>query len=115
MDVKITDGDIELLPDGAYMPISGLDEAIQHVRMAVLTNRGSFRYDRSFGLDFDAFSPEADDPAAQLDMLVKEAAADVGGVETEVLSYDAQTSTAQIKVSYRGSSAVTEVDFSGNI
>ena len=115
MDVKITDGDLELLPDGGYTPITGLEEAVQHVCMAMLTNRGEFRYDRAFGLDYDAFSPDEDNAAARLDMLLKEAAAHIGGVETEVLSYDAATSTASVKVSYHGRSAVTEVDISGNL
>lgn len=115
MDVKITGGDIALKPCGDYAYIKGIDEAVQRVRIAALTNKGRFIYDRTLGVDYDAFSPEEEQAAGKLDMLIKEAAADIGGVETEVLSYDAQNAVISIKVSYNGESAVTEVDISGNI
>ncbi len=115
MDVKITNGDIDLRADGAYRVISGLAEAIQRVRMVILTNRGSFIYDRRLGTDYGAFSPSEALPAEKLDMLIKEAAADIGGVETEVVSYDSQTSVVAVRVTYHGASAVTEVDISGNL
>ncbi len=115
MDVRITDGDIVPNDNGDYAYISGLDEAVQRVRMVVLTDKGSFLYDRNLGVNYDAFSPNDEDAAAKLDMLVKEAAVDIGGVETEVLSYDAQNAVAAVKVTYNGRSAVTEVNISGNL
>jgi len=115
MDVRITGGDIAILSDGDYASISGLDEAVQRVCMTMLTERGSFPYDRSLGVDYGAFGEDYDAPAARLDMLLKEAIADVGGVEAEVLSFTEASSIARIKVTYHGSSAVTEVDISGLI
>lgn len=115
MDAKIKDGDIMLRANGDYAAVSELDEAIQRVRTVALTDRGSFIYDRSLGVDYDAFSSDDEDPAAKLDMLFKEAAAGIGGVEIEVLSYDPASATVAIKVNYHGKSAVTEVDISGNI
>lgn len=115
MDVKITGGDIVLDSCGSYVYISGLDEAVQQVRMIALTSRGSFLYDRSLGMEYDAFSGEETDPVGKLDMLLKEAAAGLSGVDTEVLSYDPETDIMTIKVTYYGRSAVTEVDISGNI
>ena len=113
MDAKITDGDIALKLNGDFDTVIGLDEAVQRVRLAVLTKRGGFLYDRSLGVDYDAFSQNDADPAGRLDMLIKEGAAGLGGVDTEVMSFDAQTAVVRIKVTYNGSSAVTEVDISG--
>lgn len=114
MDVKIENGDIALMTNGDYKMIGDLDEAVQRVRMVMLTDRGTFVFDRTLGVDYDAFSPEEDDPAGKLDMLVKEAAADIDA-DVEVLSYDAQNAAAQVKVTYHGRTVVTEVDISGNI
>lgn len=113
MDVKIVDGDITMQANGDLMYIDGLDEAVQRVKMVVMTDKGTFLYDRNLGVDYDAFSDEEEDPVGKLDMLIKEAVADIGGVETKVLSYDA--ATVRIKVIYNGKAAVTEVDISGNI
>lgn len=115
MDVRINNGDIALRLNGDFERISGLDEAVQRVRMIALVSRGDFVYDRGFGVAYNAFSPDADNAADQLDMLIREGCADVGGVDTEVVSYDAGSAIVGIKVTYRGKSAVTEVDISGII
>jgi len=115
MDVRITDGDIAMASNGGVEYIGSLDEAVQRVRFVALTARGRFIYDRDLGVDYDALSAEDCVTADRLDMLLKEAAAPIGGVETEVLSYDANSSIMQIRVTHNGRSAVTEVDISGNI
>lgn len=115
MDVRIEDGDISLLAGGDYERIGGIDEAVQRVRMAALTNRGAFIYNRSLGVDYDAFLHDGADAVGRLDMLIKEATADIGGVRTEVVAFDEDTMTIDIKVTYNGRSAVTEVDISGII
>ena len=113
MDAKIENGDIALKPDGEYVTVSGIEEAVQRVRIAALTNRGSFCYDRSLGVDYDAFSAGESDPVGRLDMLIKEGCAAIAGVDVEVTAYDAQTSTVSVRVTYNGRTAVTEVDISG--
>lgn len=115
MDVRINNGDIALRLNGDFEMISGLDEAVQLVRTVALVKRGDFQYDRSLGVDYNAFSPDADNAADRLDMLVKEGVADIGGVDAQVISYDAENAVAGIKVTFRGRSAVTEVDISGII
>lgn len=115
MDAKIENGDIALRPNGDYEMIGGLDEAVQHVRTVALISRGDFVYHRGLGVDYNAFAPDADNAADQLDMLIKEAVADLCGVDAQVLSYDAENALAVIKVTFRGKSAVTEVDISGII
>lgn len=115
MDAKISGGDIALKLNGDFDTVSGLDEAVQRVRMVASTGRGSFPYNRLLGVDYDAFLPAEQNPAAKLDMLIKEGIADVGGVDAEVISYDAENNSVSIKVTYRGRSAVTEVDISGII
>lgn len=111
MDIRIENGDIVLNANGDYARIDDLDEAVQQVRAVVLTERGSFVYDRGFGVDYDAFDETHD--AARLDMLIREATADIAGVETEVLSYDAERRIVRLKVYYLGRSAETEVNLSG--
>ena len=115
MDIRIENGDIVLNANGDYARIDGIEEAVQRVRIAAMTDRGTFIYNRSLGIDRDAFSAIAENAAAQLDMLIREATADMDGVECEVISYDAENHNIVIKVSYRGRSAVTEVNVSGII
>ena len=115
MDAKIINGDIAVKSNGDYDTVSDLEEAVQRVRMVMMTDRGAFRYARGLGVDYDAFSVEEADPVAKLDLLLKEGIADIGGVDAEVLHYDPQTAAVGVRVSYHGRTAETEVDISGNI
>ncbi len=115
MDVRISNGDVAMKPNGDYAYLSGIDEAVQRVRMVAMTHRGAFVYDRGLGVDYDAFSVSEENPVGKLDMLIKEGIAGIGGVDAEVIAYDAQTSAVTVQVKYNGRTAVTEVDISGNI
>ena len=115
MDAKIENGDLVMTVNGGYAAVGGIDEAVQRVRLVMMTNRGAFLYDRRLGVDYDAFSPDEDDPVGKLDMLVKEGIADLGGVDAQVTGYDAQHAVVTVRVTYNGRAAVTEVDISGNI
>lgn len=113
MDTRIIDGDIAVKSNGDYAYISGLEEAVQQVRLIALTARGSFLYDRALGVDYDALGEDETDPVGKLDMLIREATSGMIGVETEALSYDVQAHIMTVKVTYYGKTAVTEVNISG--
>ena len=115
MDARIENGDIALRLNGDYDTVSGLDEAVQRVRMVMMTNRGTFLYRRGLGVDYDAFSPQEENPVGKLDMLIKEAIAGIDGVDAEALRYDAQNAIVGVRVTYNGRAAETEVDISGNL
>ena len=72
MDVRISDGDIAMLSSGSYEYITGIEEAVQRVRISALTVKGDFIYDRELGTDYSGLS--ADDPLLleKLDLLIKE-------------------------------------------
>lgn len=113
MDIKIINGDIPALSVGGDCYISGIYEAVQRVRITALTEKGKFRYDRELGVDYGTLS--TGDPlfVEKLDMLIKEACCDIGDTEVDVLSCPAASRVASIRVTYKGSPAVTEVDLSG--
>ena len=100
---------------GNYVRLGDLDARFQRAVIAMTVRHGTFIYNRSLGVDYDAFSHDEADAVGRLDMLIKEATADIGGVRTEVVAFDEDTMTIDIKVTYNGSSAVTEVDISGII
>lgn len=112
MDVLIHDGDTVLTSSGCPVYISGIDEALQRVRMLALTRRGTFIYDRALGTDYAALR-DGEQMTASLDMLLKEAAASMSGADVEVLSSDAAALTATVRVKYNEEERITEVDISG--
>ena len=111
MDVRISDGDIAMLSSGSYEYITGIEEAVQRVRISALTMKCDFIYDRELGTDYRGLS--ADDPllVEKLDMLIKESCSDICGTSVEVLSCD--DLTAIIRVTCQNSETTTEVDLSG--
>lgn len=113
MDVRISDGDIAMLSSGSYVYITGIEEAVQRVRISAMTMKGDFIYDRELGTDYSGL--RADDPllVQKLDMLIKESCSDIYGTSVEVLSCD--DLTAVIRVKCQNSETTTEVDISGII
>lgn len=115
MDVHILDGDIEMLSSGDYRYITSLEEAVQRVRISALTMKGDFIYDRSLGTDYSGLRADDDLFAEKLDMLIKEACADIHDTETSVVSCDTTDLLAVIRVRYQHQETTTEVDLSGII
>lgn len=113
MDVKISDGDIAMLSSGSYRYIAGLEEAVQRVRLAALTVKGDFIYDRELGTDYSGLSADDDLLVEKLDMLIKEACSEMKNTAVEALSCDRSTLVAVIRVAYGDSETTTEVDLSG--
>ncbi len=111
MDVRISDGDIAMLSSGSYEYITGIEEAVQRVRISALTVKGDFIYDRELGTDYSGLS--ADDPLLleKLDLLIKESCSDIHGTSVEVLSCSGLV--AVIRVTCRDNETTTEVDLSG--
>ena len=115
MDVRLSNGDVYTSSGGGTVYISGLEEAVQRVMLAVSTQKGSFRYDRSFGTDYSELSAGDVMLKEKLDMRVKEATAGIEGTDVEALSVDAVNKTAQIRITHGGGAAVTAVDLNGYI
>ena len=113
MDVKIANGDIALVASGSYAMITGIEEAVQRVRISALTMKGDFVYDRELGTDYRELHADDSLLCEKLDMLLKESCADIFDTQVEVLSCD--DLIAVIKVVYQNNETTTEVDLSGII
>ena len=115
MDVRISDGDIAMASSGDYIYITGIEEAVQRVRISALTQKGDFIYDRELGTDYSGL--HADDAllCEKLDLLIKESCADIRDTAVEVLSCDRETLVAVIQVIFQNRDTTTEVDLSGII
>ena len=115
MDVRLSGGDIRLTGSGAQELVSGAREAAQRVMIAASVRKGSFVYDRSLGTDYAAL--DANDPLllAKLELLLREAAANVAGVQVTLADFDEISRTAVLEISSRGGTVTTEVDLNGYI
>lgn len=51
MDIKVEDKDIVLNTNGSPVMLSGLESAVQRLKLASRVIKGSFVYDRKMGLD----------------------------------------------------------------
>ena len=111
MDVKLSNGDIAMTASGDYLYITGIEEAVQRVRISALTMKGDFVYDRELGTDYRGLSSDDSMLCEKLDMLIKESCADICNTQVEVLS--CEDLVAVIRVIYQNNEATTEVDLSG--
>ena len=111
MDVKLSNGDIAMTASGDYLYITGIEEAVQRVRISALTMKGDFVYDRELGTDYRGLSADDSMLCEKLDMLIKESCADICNTQVEVLS--CENLVAVIRVIYQNNEATTEVDLSG--
>ena len=108
MDVKITDGDIAMVSSGDYAYITGIEEAVQRVRISALTVKGDFVYDRQLGTDYRGLSADDSMLCEKLELRIKESCADIRDTTVEVVS-------CSRKVTYQNTETTTEVDLSGII
>lgn len=115
MDVKITNGDIEMTASGDYRYITGIEEAVQRVRLSALTVKGDFIFDRELGTDYSGLSSDDDMLCEKLELLLKESCADIHDTAVEVISCDKSSMVAVLKVIFRDCETTTEVDLSGII
>ena len=115
MDVRISDGDIAMLSSGSYVYITGIEEAVQRVRISALTMKGDFIYDRELGTDYSGLSPDDELLLQQLDSRIKESCADIHDTAVAVTAVDRNTMTAVIRINYQNKETTTEVDLSGII
>ena len=113
MDVRISDGDIALTVSGGYEYINGIEEAVQRVRLSALTVKGDFIYDRELGTDYSNLRADDELFEDKLEMLLREACADMNDTEVRVLSCPRDTLVAVLHIIYRDKETATEVDLSG--
>ncbi len=115
MDVRIADGDIAMVSSGSYAYITGIEEAVQRVRISALTVKGDFVYDRELGTDYSELHPDDGMLCEKLELLLRESCADIHDTAVEVISCNRESLIAVLKVSYRNQETTTEVDLSGII
>ena len=115
MDIKISNGDIAMVSSGDYIYITGIEEAVQRVRISALTVKGDFVYDRELGTDYSGISADDDMLCEKLEILLKESCADIHDTVVEVVSCDSESLVAVLKIIYQNRETTTEVDLSGII
>lgn len=115
MDVKIAQGDIAMVASGSYEYITGIEEAVQRVRISALTQKGDFVYDRELGTDYTGLSADDELFKEKLELRIKESCADIFGTTVEIGHWSDLRKTAYIKVTYQNDAKLTEVDLSGII
>ena len=115
MDVKIANGDIAMVSSGDYTYITGIEEAVQRVRISALTVKGDFIYDRELGTDYRGLHADDAMLCEKLELLLKESCADIHATVVEVISCEPESLVAVLKVKYQNKETTTEVDLSGII
>ncbi|MBQ3264326.1 MAG: hypothetical protein IJH07_00980 [Ruminococcus sp.] len=113
MDVRVSNGDIFMTVSGDYCYITGIEEAVQRVRLSALTFKGEFIYDRELGTDYSGIDAYDDMLCEKLEAVLRESCADICDTQVEVLS--CENRIAVLKVIYRDRETTTEVDLSGLI
>ena len=86
MDVMISDGDIAMVASGDYRYITGIEEAVQRVRISALTYKGDFVFDRELGTDYSGLCSDDSMLCEKLELLLKESCADIHDTTVEVIS-----------------------------
>jgi hypothetical protein len=95
--------------------ITGIEEAVQRVRISALTMKGDFVYDRELGTDYSGLRADDSLLCEKLELLLKESCADIHDTAVEVVSCDKNSMVAVLKVIFRDCETTTEVDLSGII
>ncbi len=114
MDTYVTDGDFYLNTTGHPIGIHSIEEACQRVRFSLLTEKGSFAFDRQLGADYDYIFFESD---PDFRLFVMDAVSDqkdisIGEVTAE---RDGNYIVITAQVFYGDESMNTEVRINGNI
>ena len=104
-----------MVASGDYRYITGIEEAVQRVRISALTVKGDFVFDRELGTDYSGLSSDDDMLCEKLELLLKESCADIHDTAVEVVSCDKNSMVAVLKVIFRNRETTTEVDLSGII
>ena len=87
MDIKLYNRDIVFGKGGNPVTLTGIDEIIQKIKIALTAPKGSFIYDRNLGAFENGFDPQRDTPAS-LEMILNECLIDCG-CSVEVLGHRA--------------------------
>lgn len=115
MDVRIANGDVAMVSSGDYAYITGVEEAVQRVRISALTVKGDFVYDRELGTDYSGLSADDELLCEKLELRLRESCADIRDTAVEVVSCDRDSMVAVLKVIFQNRETTTEVDLSGII
>ncbi len=114
MDTYVINGDFFLDGTGHTVSIHSIEEACQRVRFSLLTEKGSFAYNRQFGADHDYLFSENEPDVRMfvMDAVSGQKEISIGEVAAE---WDGGSVTITAEVFFGGESMNTEVTINGNI
>lgn len=72
MDIKIENGDTIISESGIPEMVSGIEEAIQKVNLAIKIRKGKFIYDRNIGTQIDSVIFEDKNASETVEMMLNE-------------------------------------------
>ncbi len=98
MDVKIDNMDISKNSCGDAVYLNSFDELLQRVKIACTIKKGSFVYDRNFGVEISDIDFNDDMLPKKLEMIYKEATINIGYDNLKVVKVDKDNKTATICV-----------------
>lgn len=109
-DAKLRDGDVVLEPSARIAAVRGADARLQRAYILIKTKKGSFKYNRELGADYDALASAKNE--AELEQILNEALAPLDDAYVRVVSAG-QSVTAEIVCGDK--TRTTEVTPNGNI
>ena len=116
MDTYIEDGDIAVDQHGRPYFADGIDEAAQRAAFIFSTMKGSFRYDREFGIDWSGYN-HSRGPNETIMMICREALTGHGGfgVEDVMMIFDEDHWRMCFTVQAGDETVQKEVNINGHI
>lgn len=111
MDIKLKDGDILSQPNGYYTYISGIEDALQKVSLAVKIPKGSFIYNKELGSGLYSINAEDSLAVEKAQILLDEALmnTDIKAVVSAVEAKADGGVKFSIQVNFAGETNKTEV------
>ncbi len=86
MDIKIENKDIAVDISDNFIEVSGIEQAVQQIKLAIGVKKGSFIYDRSFGSEIHKADFSSDSICKEVESLINESLISLGNVYVTVNS-----------------------------
>lgn len=103
MDIKLTNGDIDITLSGDYCFVNALDEALQRAVLCAQIKKGSFIYNKDLGTELRAVDPNSPIAVQTANMILSEALMGMSEFDVKVSSFS-ESEDGEIK-------ALIEADF----
>ena len=114
MDIRIENGDIQILNYSYPDMISGFDEIIQRIKILLNVTRGSFAYDRTLGHKPNSINADSANGKSTAESVINEALMDTEVyVKVNDIFTDNGVTKLNITVSDGYREQTTEVEYNG--